>query len=203
MIRKKRNLETSLSVREEKWHEELGVDLSPPFWNNTYRRTAEIKNDNRLKWLQYQIHRNSFYTNYRVNKYDGLVSPYCTFCLQQDASNTNLETVSHLFKDCVIVNGLWVAIGNWLNSLNIQFVYDIRSILFGCHEQPVTSIQNYIILTAKYFVWISKHRNCNLNLIAYQNFLRLKLEDLKNVYIYEKKESNFNQWIDIYDSVSV
>ena len=98
MLRKKWSLETSLSSREEKWHEELGMVLTPQFWNNTYSRTAEIKNDNRLKWLQFQIHRNILYTNYRVNKYDRQVSPYCTFCLQEDASTTNLEGISHLFK---------------------------------------------------------------------------------------------------------
>ena len=163
LLRKVKNLSTSLSSREEKWNEELGLTLSPRFWNSTYKLTSDIKNDNRLKWLQYQIQRNSLYTNYRVHKYNTQVSPYCTFCLQESETCTNFESISHLFYGCKFVVKLWEAVGNWLKPFGVTISLDIKSLLFGCHDQPVTSISNYVILTVKYYVWISKYKNNELN----------------------------------------
>ena len=145
-------MSTSLSSREGKWNEELGLTLSPRFWNSTYKLTSDIKNDNRLKWLQYQIQRNSLYTNYRVHKYNTQVSPYCTFCLQESKTCTNFESISHLFYGCKFVVKLWEAVGNWLKPFGVTISLDIKSLLFGCHDQPVTSSSNYVILTVKYYV---------------------------------------------------
>ena len=59
LLRKKENLKTSLVKHEAKWHEELNCILSTDFWNSTYSLTSKIKYDNRVKWIQYQINRNS------------------------------------------------------------------------------------------------------------------------------------------------
>ena len=90
ILRKKINLGTTLSVREEKWHNELNCTFSIDFWNKTYNLTSNIKNDNKLKFLQYQINRNSLYTNYRVNKFKNDISPYCTFCSGSQNLNPNI-----------------------------------------------------------------------------------------------------------------
>ena len=70
-----------LSAREEKWHSELNSTFSAIFWSKTYQMTGNIRNENQIKWPQFQIHRNSLYTNYRVNKFNQEVSKYCIFCL--------------------------------------------------------------------------------------------------------------------------
>ena len=80
MLRKKTNLKTTLSARENKWHLELGCTFGVDFWNRTYSLVSKIKFEN--KYLQYQINRNSLFTNYRVSKFQRHISPYCRFCLQ-------------------------------------------------------------------------------------------------------------------------
>ena len=64
---KKKNLNTTLSVREAKRHNELNCTFSIDFFNQTYNLTSKIKNDNRLKYLQFSMI--NLFTNYRVNKF--------------------------------------------------------------------------------------------------------------------------------------
>ena len=190
-----------MTSREEKWNQELGVDLSSSFWNSVYDHTANINYDNRMKWLQFQINRNSLYTNYKVNKFNRQVSAMCTFCLQNDPHTQNIELVSHLFVRCEKVNDLWTNVGNWLGSLGLHFTFDRKILLFGDHSQPFTSVSNYIILSVKYYIWVTRIKNQNINLLAYKKYLYYKLKELKNVYRYEKKEYKFNQWLSIFSSL--
>ena len=64
LLQKKNYLSNNIFKRENKWHEELGCLFSVDFWNSTRKLCANIKLDNKLKWLQYQIIRNSLQTNY-------------------------------------------------------------------------------------------------------------------------------------------
>ena len=121
LLRKKNGMNSRMSVREEKWHLELGYNLSSEFWNKTYKLASEIEYDNRVKWLQFQINRNSLYTNHKVHKFNPLVSPNCTFCLQSQPDTSNLELISHLFASCTVVRGLWAGVGDWLDSLDVRF----------------------------------------------------------------------------------
>ena len=166
-LRKKTNLNKSLAVREEKWHEELNTVFNTDFWNKTYSCTAEIKNNNRLKWLQFQINRNSLYTNYKVHKFNPQVSPFCTFCVQRNEENPGLELVSHLFESCKYVRDLWTCVGDWLSA----------------------------------YIWVSRLNNNHLSLSAFKKYFYYKLDEIKNAFIYQKKENNFDQWSIIYDSL--
>ena len=76
----KKNLSSTQSEREFKWHTELQATFGTDFWGKTYSLTAGIQNENKIKWLQYQIVRNSLFTNYKVNKIKPHISPFCTFC---------------------------------------------------------------------------------------------------------------------------
>ena len=201
LLRRKACLNTNLCSRENKWHQELGYSLSREYWNRTYKLTSEFSNDNRMKWLQFQINRNSVFTNYKIHKFNRQVAPTCTFCIQGQPDTPNLELVSHLFVNCDAVNGLWTGIRDWLCSLGFNLPIDKTVILFGWHDQPFTSVINYIILTVKYYIWVSRLQNQILNLKAYKKYLFSKLDELKNACIYEKKEFKFDQWLVLYNSM--
>ena len=202
-LRKKVNLNTTLSQREIKWHTELNCTYGVDFWNKTYNLTSTIKNDNRLKYLQFQINRNSLFTNYRVNKFKNNISPFCTFCSETNDMNLSLELISHLFYDCVISLNLWIEIKNWLRDQDIDIPLNRKSILFGIHEQKIDSVANHIILSVKYFIWKSKFKSQTLFLRPFQQFLFLKLDDLKNAYLYEEKDQKFEPWAKVYENLSM
>ena len=88
-----------MHLREKKWHEELDMLLSIDFWIKTRQLCAEIQFENSLKWLQFQIIRNSLQTNVIVSHFVRNVTRSCDYCGVDD------EVISHLFWSCRTVNG--------------------------------------------------------------------------------------------------
>lgn len=86
-LRKKVNLNTTLTERESRWHNELNCTYGVLFWDKSYNLTSTIKNENKMKWLQYQINRNSLFTNYKVNKFKNQISPNCSLCSHVEGAN--------------------------------------------------------------------------------------------------------------------
>ena len=201
-LRKHINMNSSLFMREEKWHRELNLNFSQSFWNSAYTLTSEIKFDNKMKWLQYQINRNSLFTNYKVSKFNNDVLPFCTFCMQLDPQNPDIELISHLFFRCPSVNKLWTEVSEWLSSLGVIIPLDIRSLLFGILDQPSLSVPNSVILYTKYYIWCIKQSNGKLNLAGFQKQLKYKLQGLRNAYLLLDNVENFNPWLTIFNFLS-
>ena len=200
MLRKRSSSHVSQTTRENRWHEELQIVCSSTFWTWVYKLQASIRKENRVKWLQYQINRNSLYTNHRVSKFHTNVSPYCTFCTLS-GETTNVELVSHLFYSCKVVSGFWQELRTWALGINssLTLQMDIKIILFGFINQPFDSIPNFLILMGKHFIWKSKQRLSNPSFRAFKSFLKNKLIEIKSALELEKKVYLFDKWLVIFD----
>ena len=146
-----------LVERENWWHNELNCTFGTDFWN----AASTIKNGNRMKWLQYPINRNCLFTNYKVNKFKPNNSPFCSFCSQLEGVS-NLELISHLLFECDCTLQLWQVTKNWLQTFNKKIPLNINLILFGIHNQPRTSVENFVILCVKYFICKTKFQTAEL-----------------------------------------
>ena len=196
LLRKNKNLVNNNRLREEKWHLELGSVYGVDYWNKIYSFTKNIKNDNYVKWLQYQIVRNSLFTNYRVNKINNNISPLCSACLV-------VEKVSHVFWSCERVMNFWKLLANWLEGFDIKFPLTNKTILFGFLKEPPDSKINFSILIAKSYVWKSKFKNTQISIIGFQKYFKTKLDDLKHSYDYLDKLHLFDQWNVIHTNLSL
>ena len=145
--------------------------------------------------MQFQIVRNSQFTNSRVNKFKPSVSPLCSYC------GTDVENISHLYFVCALVKTFWFDIQGWLNQLSVIFPLNINYILFGYEKEPSSSRINLIILIAKRYIWTNKFNSTPLSLIAFQNLLKSKLSELKDCYEYVEKPDQFNHLLSIYNAV--
>ena len=201
LLRKKQNLRNDTTDRETRWHNELGTVYGVDFWAKTYFLAANIKFENRIKWLQFQINRNSLFTNYKVNKFKPNISPLCTFCGHQE-NFPRFELVSHLFYDCDYILNLWQNIRNWLATLGTIIPLERAKLLFGVHNEQSNSVINYIILSAKSYIWKAKFTTKNLALIDFQKFLYHKLSEIKNIFNLMGKENEFESWNVIYNFLS-
>ena len=201
MLKKKQQLSNTTRIRETKWHTELNCTFGTEFWGKTYTLAANIKYDNKLKWLQYQINRNSLFTNYKVHKFKPNVSPLCSFCGHQE-NFPRFELVSHLFYDCDYVINMWLNIKTWLASLNTILPLQRSILLFGIHSEQYNSVLNYIILCAKSFIWKAKFSTKDLSFTEFQKYLYAKLLNLKNALLLMGKEYQFQRWINIYESLT-
>ena len=143
----------------------------------------------------YQIVRNSQFTNKKVNKFNPNVSPQCSYC------GLEPELISHLYFNCNNVKNLWLEIKAWLSGLNIDLPLVISSILFGIKKESYDSLLNFIILTAKQFIWATKFNFNTLSFQAFKNVLKHKLEELKYSYDYVEKPELFTPWLNVYNNV--
>ena len=161
-----------------------------------------------MKFLQFQINRNSLYTNYKVHKFKNHISPHCSFCspdpdlAADEDREPHPELVSHLFYGCDIVHNLWLEVQSWLRTLNLNLPFDRKCLLFGLIREESNSVLNYIILSVKYFIWKSKFQSQELFLQPFKHFLRNKLIDLKNSLIFVDKEDKFEPWLDVLNNLS-
>ena len=90
--------------------------------------------------------------------------------------------------NCCTVKTLWQEVAAWLGSLDVRLTLDHRILLFGHPDQPSDSILNYVILSVKYFIWISKQKDQNINTTTFKKYFYHKLFELKNAYIYIKNK---------------
>ena len=167
MLRKKKNLVNNIHTRESKWHLELGTVLGVDFWNKAYSFTAEIKNNNYIKWLHYQIVRNSLFTNYRVHQIKRHISPLCTAC-------SAIENVSHVFWDCDLVWQFWQEVQVWLQQFNVSSTITKNMVLFGFHKESSSSKINVTLLLGKTYIWKNKFRDTALSINAFKKLIKNK-----------------------------
>ena len=81
------------------------------------------------------------------------------------AANSEPETIRHLLYMCPIVNLFWHRLADFIKSnTNSVFEPSYTLIIFGCRDR----IFNYILLRAKYYIYICK---CSERTISFPAFL--------------------------------
>ena len=144
-----------------------------------------------MKFLQYCIVRGCLKTNNTVHHIKPNVSPLCAYCGLEN------ELIYHLFVQCNVVKVFWSNLANlFIDDLIIDIPTDRKSIIFGIHSKPFDSIENYVILAAKQYIWTNKFREPHTPLLvnAFINILKYKIEELKNVYKILKDNLSYEQW---------
>ena len=70
-----------------------------------------------------------------------------------------------------------------------KYFFDKNKVLFGIHKETPNSINNYIILCAKQYIWINKFKEPDtpLSLAAFRQILKSKATECKNVAEMTKK----------------
>ena len=90
-----------------------------------------------------------------------------------------------------------------MNSLGVNIPLDRKILLFGIHDQSISSVSNVVILNAKQYIWRSKQAEVLLNLTAFKKHLYAKLTDLKNAYLHLDKCNLFDEWNYIYNNLFI
>ena len=194
--RKAKSLTNLTADREDKWHKELNKTYGIEFWNSTYKLVAGIANDNALKWMQYQIVRNSLYTNYRVSKFNNSVSPMCTFCQSSE------EKISHLYFHCHRVQLFLDKVRRCLHTFDFRVPTDITQLIFGITSESPNSQNNYLVLLIKQYIWKSRFgHNGYLSLGIFKEFLKGKLSEIKEVYNFYNENISFNKWLILFSDL--
>ena len=190
---KSRVLSNKIAKREQKWHRELNTLFSISFWEKARKLCASICHENPIKWLQYQIVRNSLQTNLIVSHFIENVNQECHFC------QLYAESISHLFWLCSIVGSFLEGVFVFITNSGIDFKPSKTQFLFGFLEEPFTTPRNYLVLFLKKFIWNCKFKpDRNLSVAGFKNFLFYLLSDLKDILHEKNKPAKFDEWNDLY-----
>ena len=160
-------------------------------------RYTKIDFDTQLRWLQFQIVRNSLQNNYIVSHFRHNISKLCTFC--QDAES--LELISHLFWLCPRIKDFIKTVIDHISTLGLTFTPTKLEFLFGYQNIYPYSPKNLICLVLKKYSWKAKFRNGILTLVSFLSLLKSYLYDIKYMFECRKKFDDFNEWITIFDAL--
>ena len=101
-------------------------------------------------------------------------SKLCTFC------NEDLETVEHLFFECIFSQLFWNKVKNLFYEKNIyQEPLSLNSVFIGDTRKESPTIVNHIIILGKQFIYKSKLQET----IPRYNALKLEID-----YTYQTEE---------------
>ena len=137
LLTHKTNINNKLHLRETKWEIELNFHLSINFWHKARVFCATI-HENNLRWLQFQIVRNSLQTN-------SIVHHFIAYCEIEE----NVETISHLFWGCTKIAVFINEISLFFGRIGLIFQPSRIQFLFGYLELSFCIPKNYLTLAIK------------------------------------------------------
>ena len=122
---------------------------------NIYCTNLTTINEIKIRDFLYKYLKRLIPTNQFLNKCKLVSSSLCDFC------NMEIETLNHLFWECRHVQSFCMQSKEFLKEHNIDVTF--KSITFGLQKRqdPDIKIKNFIIFTAKYFIFSNKYQKAN------------------------------------------
>ena len=106
-----------------------------------------------LPWFQVSLNHNILVTNKLLHHMKIKEESICTFCTQEEETNT------HLLWQCNVTKEFLNFVTTWLQSFNIYIELSEELFLFGLEkEQRLTSIMKFLLLYTKYYIYCCR---CN------------------------------------------
>ena len=139
--------------------------------------------------LQYRILNNYLNTNVRLKKFGIIDDDSCSFCKQLP------ETLEHLFITCKYVQKFWKDLFGWYQQFSKEVInINLRTIVFGWSTADPPILENYILLSAKYFIYRCKI-SCTLPTAEHYKKVLIScfLVESFCYFKYNKKESFLNK----------
>ena len=135
------------------------------------KTTKDIKLQNfSYKFLMRIIPTNKFLSKCNIGH-----TALCDFCSME------IETLNHLFWECIHLQHCWTNISVFLQKYNVLIQFNLRMVMLGITEGTnITDIQikNFIILLGKYFIFKTKYQKQHPTLIRFKSHLcqRIQIE---------------------------
>ena len=116
------------------------------------------------------------------------ISALCEFC------NMELETINHLFWECLYVQQFWTELSNFLKDYNVDITFYQKNITFGITinaSDPKTQVKNFMIFIGKYFIFRNKCLKPPLVFVHFKSYLIPRLNIEKQIYFMKDKITQF------------
>ena len=114
----------------------------------------------------------------------------CDFC------SMYAESIIHLFWECCVVQTFWTNFKNYLNSIDINILVNLKSVCFGNTEKHILlKSNNFVIFCAKYFIFVNKCRKTIPTFISFKKYLSTRITIEQQIaFQNDKLEQHNNKW---------
>ena len=96
----------------------------------------------------------------------------------------NIETIQHLFWECPHTQHFWQNINKLISNFGTHTLSNYATISLGLQENtnsPKTTIINFIIIMAKYFIFKCKYAKQTPSYVFFKNVLHKRIEIEKQI----------------------
>ena len=172
---------------EVKWTEQFNEENLD--WKLIYTTSLQATKDIKLQNFNYKFLMRIIPTNRYLLKCNIGHTALCDFC------SMDIETLNHLFWECIQVQHFWTNLSILLQEYNVHIKFNLRYILLGITGKNLTEIQlkNYIILLGKYFIFKSKYQKQQPNLLRFKSYLCQRINIEKQIYFMKDRLAQFNK----------
>ena len=157
-------------------------------WKNIHMFPFRTTKYLALQWFQISINHNVLVTNKLLFNMKINDDALCTFC---QLSN---ESIVHLFWKCDKTQQFIRNVKIWLNSYDIHYDINEKYFLLGLQEDHILpKILNFILLYAKYYIYLARCKKQVLYLIVFQKKLKFVYKVHKQIAFSNQEEEGFQK----------
>jgi len=159
-----------------------------------------ITGNTKLQCFQYKILHRIFPCNHMLSKWKVVNNSSCSRCC-------SVDTVEHFFFYCHECVDFWHLIENWFKTVTEVYIpLKVTNVLFGIpftrSQDKLLSVLNFIILHAKYHLYVCKKDNRPISLTSFLHYLKYTLRIEKDIAVMKQKQDQFNTlWSFIYSAL--
>ena len=159
-------------------------------WNKIHSLPFSCTIDSKLRNFQYKYIMRIIPTNKLLLKFKIKTTNLCDFC------SMFIETLDHLFWYCSYSQHFWNEFNTFLIGLNIFIQLNLKTVSFGITDSiKNNSAVNYLLVCAKYFIFINKCLNTTPKFSCFKNYFKRQIEVEKSIaQVNDKLEVHANKW---------
>lgn len=154
-------------------------------WEKIFKDPFCITKYPAIQWFQTSINHNILVTNSLLYKMKLKNDPFCYYCHQHE------ETITHLFWQCDKIQQFLKELIQWLKSNNIKCDISEEYFILGLMKNNISEILRFILLYAKYYIYITRCNQQILVLNVYKRKLLLMFKIHMEISISNNKLAEF------------
>ena len=172
-------------------------------YTKAFKNLYQTTNATKYRDFQFRLLHDNIFANDRLYHWKKAPSQTCEWC-------DHKQTPIHMLLECKTVNFFWTELHNFLTmdlGLPKLLLEEENIILNTAHERP-QHINNFIMLTAKYYIYTCKIKSTKSGLCRPDIFSYLRLiNHLYHLELYNANQSNRmkyheDKWAPLYNDVN-
>ena len=159
-------------------------------WSEIHSLPFNSTIDSKLRNVQYKYIMRIIPTNKLLLKFKIKSTNLCDFCCMY------IESLDHLFWYCSHIQHFWNEFTHFLKTLNVNIQLNLRTVSLGITDNVRNKIAiNYILICAKYFIFINKCLNNIPKFPCFKNYFKRQIDIEKAIaQRNDKLVTHDNKW---------